>query len=88
MPKYLYTKGRASIAIGICDRCRRKFPIGELYEDPNVPGMRVCHKDRDVLDPYRLAPPGADIVTLRFTRPDTPMAEPSEADKGYPENVL
>jgi hypothetical protein len=76
MSRYLNTRGRATLGIGICDRCRRKFPLDQLHEDPNAPGLRVCARDRDVLDPYRLAPPVAEIVTLRFTRPDVRLNRP------------
>jgi hypothetical protein len=87
MSRYLNTRGKATLGIGICDRCRKKFPLDQLHEDPNAPGLRVCAKDRDVLDPYRLAPPVAEIVTLRFTRPDVPL-QPDPADQAYPESVL
>ncbi len=42
-------------AVGICDRCNRQFPLHELIEDGNLPGLRVCREDWDELDPYRLA---------------------------------
>ena len=35
MPLYLNTLGNSSIAISICDRCSRKFPIVELFHDPS-----------------------------------------------------
>lgn len=87
MPLYLDTRGRPSLAIGICARCSRKFPIGELLPDPNAPGLRVCAADRDQLDPYRLPARQSESITMRHPRPDTPIATdpfglPTE-DGGY-----
>lgn len=74
MPLYLNTQGKRTLGIGLCDRCRRKFPIDELLPDPNSPGLRVCEADRDQLDPYRLPARQPERVTLRFVRPDLPLA--------------
>lgn len=74
MPIYLDTRGNSSLGIALCDRCSTKFPIGELYPDPNSPGLRVCRKDLDVLDPYRLPARQPEDITMRFTRPDTSIA--------------
>lgn len=76
MPRYLNTRGNATLAIGICDRCSRKFPLGELTSDPNFPGLRVCRADRDQFDPYRLPPRKPEDITLRFPRPDVPLETP------------
>jgi hypothetical protein len=73
MPVWLNTRGKSSLAIGICDRCSRKFPLDELQPDPSYPGLRVCRVDRDQLDPYRLPMPQAENITLRFPRPDTAL---------------
>ena len=73
MSIYLDTRGRSSIAIAICDRCRRKFPIDELMSDPNSPGLRVCRDDVDQLDPYRLPARQTENITLSFVRPDAPL---------------
>ena len=73
MPLYLDTSGNSTLAIGICDRCSRKFPLGELQPDPNYPGLRVCRDDRDQLDPYRLPARQTEAITLRFPRPDVPL---------------
>lgn len=70
MPVWLDTTGNASLAIGICDRCRRKFPINDLMSDPNSPGLKVCAADKDQYDPYRLPPRKPDDITLKFVRPD------------------
>lgn len=73
MPAFLDTTGKSSLAIGICGRCSRKFPIGELHPDPNYPGLRVCRADLDEFDPYRLPARQTEDITLRFPRPDTPL---------------
>ena len=70
MSRYLNTTGRASIAIGICDRCARKFPIGDLMPDPNSPGLRVCAEDRDWLDPYKKGFHRPDKTVVHHPRPD------------------
>lgn len=74
MPTFLDTTGNTTLAIGICDRCRRKFPIGELRPDPNSPGLRVCRDDRDDFDPYRLPARQPETITVRFPRPDEPLS--------------
>lgn len=66
-------------AVGLCDRCHRRFPLHELIEDGNLPGLRVCRDDWDELDPYRLPPRQPDNLVLPFVRPDEPIALPSPA---------
>lgn len=61
-------------AVGICDRCNRRFPLHELIQDGNLPGLRVCKDDWDTLDPYRLPPRQPDNLVLPFVRPDVPIA--------------
>lgn len=73
MPLYLNTKGNPTLGIGICSRCSIKFPLDKLHPDPNFPGLRVCDKDMDQFDPYRLGAPPTDNIVLPFTRPDTPI---------------
>lgn len=73
MSKFLHTKGQPTLGIGICDRCSKKFPLAELYPDPNAPGVRVCLKDRDQYDPWRLPARLPESTTLPFYRPDTPI---------------
>jgi hypothetical protein len=73
MPKFLDTRGNASLGIAICDRCKMKFPIGDLYPDPNIPGLRVCEKDMDDFDPWRLPARESDQLVLAFVRPDSPI---------------
>lgn len=73
MPLYLDTRGRSTLAIGICGRCSRKFPMGELLPDPNYPGLLCCAVDRDEYDPYRLPARQPEKISLMFARPDTPI---------------
>jgi len=74
MAIWLDTRGRSTLAIGVCDRCRRKMSIEELYSDPNSPGLRVCLEDRDEYDPYRLPARQPEKITLPFVRPDVNIA--------------
>jgi hypothetical protein len=74
MPVFLNTRGRATLAIGVCDRCRRKMSIEDLYPDPNSPGLRVCLIDRDDYDPYRLPARQSERISLPFVRPDADIA--------------
>ncbi len=73
MSIYLDTRGKSSLAVGICGRCSRKLPIVELMPDPNYPGLFVCEKDRDQFDPYRLPARQTENITVRFPRPDVPL---------------
>ena len=73
MSVFLDTRGNSSFAIGICGRCSRKMPIGDLAPDPNYPGLMVCETDRDQFDPYRLAARQPENIALRYARPDTPL---------------
>ena len=74
MSLFLDTRGLTYAAIGCCDRCSRKFPLGELMPDRNYPGLRVCKDDLDELDPYRLPARQTERITLPFVRPDVPIA--------------
>jgi len=73
MPRWINTRGRTTLAIGICGRCSIKMPLDALHPDNNYPGLLVCDKDRDQLDPYRLPARQPDNIVLPFTRPDTPI---------------
>ena len=73
MPLFLDTTGNSTLGIGICARCSRKFPLGDLHADPNYPNLMVCREDTDQYDPYRLAPRAPDQIVLPFTRPDVPL---------------
>ncbi len=85
MPLYLDTRGRTSVAIGICGRCSVKYPIGELTPDPNYPGLLVCPDGcKDVLDPYRLPARVVERVALDFARPDVSVAVPYSGGVNVP----
>lgn len=66
--------GRSTYGIGICDRCKMRFSIEDLYPDPNSPGLRVCVKDLDQFDPYRLPARQTERINLPFNRPDVPLS--------------
>lgn len=77
MSLYLDTRGKAQVAIAVCDRCKMKRSITELVEDPNVTGLRVC-KDRgckDSYDPWRLPARASEDISLQYPRPDTPLTD-------------
>lgn len=83
MSIYLDTRGKTNIGIGICDRCRKKFPINDLQPDRNSPGLLVCEKDNDEFDPWRLPARQSEDITLPHYRPDvkigvTPDGEPPD----------
>lgn len=80
MPIFLNTRGQTSLGIGICDRCRRKFPIGKLQPDRNTPGLLVCEEDNDVFDPWRLPARQSEDITLPYYRPDVPLGILPEAE--------
>jgi hypothetical protein len=94
MSLYLNTRGNSRLAIGICGRCSRKFPLDELSPDLNAPGLLVCGSPgamtgkgtwvggygcADMLDPYRLPPHEVEMVTLLMPRPDTKLTTTSVA---------
>lgn len=75
VPVYLDTRGKSSLSVAVCDRCKMKRSITELVPDPNSPGIRAC-RDRgciDVYDPWRLPARQPDRIALRFARPDVPL---------------
>jgi hypothetical protein len=78
MPLFLDTRGNASCAIAICDRCSTKYPVGELKPDRNTPGLIVCEECNDVKDPWRLPPRRPDNILVSHPRPDTPLEVPEE----------
>lgn len=50
------------------------MPRGELYPDPNYPGLLCCTEDLDVLDPWRLSPREVESLIVDGPRPDLPLA--------------
>lgn len=73
MKGFLDTRGMQHLAIGICGRCSLKYPIDELFSDPNFPGLKVCKKDLDVYDPWREPAPAPENIALMYARPDTEL---------------
>lgn len=71
---FLDTRGKDWLGIGICDRCSRKFPIGELWSDRNNPALKVCIDDLDDFDPWRLPANVEDSPVLLHPRPDEPLS--------------
>ena len=78
--KFINTRGNSTLGIGVCDRCKKKFPLHYLSSDPNVPGLKVCAADRDNFDPYRMPARSPDKVQLPFNRPDEPLTTPPQPD--------
>jgi hypothetical protein len=75
MTIFLDTTGLASLAIGVCDRCKMKRTFVSLGRDPNFPGLRVCDEGcADQIDPYRLPARKTERINLRFPRPDVSVA--------------
>ena len=73
MSLYLDTRGNPTLGIGICGRCSRKFPLHQLFNDPNVQELKVCKADLDEFDPYRLPARQTETVKLPFARPDVSL---------------
>ena len=80
MTRFLNTIGKASLGIGICARCSRKFPIDDLKPDRDNPGLLVCKDDNDEIDRYKLPPRTPETVTLRNVRPDVDIAVDATVD--------
>jgi hypothetical protein len=73
MAVFLDTRGKNTLAVAICDRCRKTLPHDDLGQDPDT-GLMVCDDCTDEPDPWRLPAPPADRINLRFVRPDRPLA--------------
>jgi hypothetical protein len=63
-----------SYALALCARCQKRFPINELTQDPNVPGLWVCEKDKDLYDPWRLPARNTEKIELTHPRPDVDIS--------------
>lgn len=85
MSVYLDTRGKTTLAIGICDRCRLKMPVADMVRDKNSPGLRVHAHCSDEKDPYRLPARQTEKITVRFPRPDAPLSNP---DRGIADSSL
>lgn len=75
MARFLDTRGRSTLGIGICGRCSIKMSLDDLYPDPNSPGLYVCQDDLDGLDRYRLPARAPDQITLDHPRPDVSLTD-------------
>jgi len=75
MSLYLNTRGMASVAIAVCDRCHTKQPYSKLVADGNSPGLRVCPQCSDKLDPWRLPARQSENITIEHPRPDEPLTD-------------
>lgn len=74
MPLFLDTRGKSNLAVGICDRCRKKVPQADLRPDGNQTGLMVCSDEcSDGLDRYKLPPRASERISLNFVRPDEPL---------------
>jgi hypothetical protein len=73
MSRFLNTTGNATLGVGICDRCRRKFPIDQLKPDRDNKGLLVCDEDNDEIDRYKLPARKPESVTLRHIRQDVDL---------------
>lgn len=71
---FLDTRGKQWLTIGICDRCKRKFPLEELWSDRNNPALKVCKEDIDDYDPWRLPSREGEQIALRYPRPDEALS--------------
>ena len=88
MPKYLDTSHRSMHAIGICDRCRKKFSLLDLYEDHDNPGLRVCKDDLDLVDRNKLPQRLREDPPLPFTRPDYSPDGPKATYNNIPLGII
>lgn len=70
MSRYLGTRGRASLAVSVCDRCQLKVRYVDLMADGNSPGLRVCRKCHDPIDRWRLPPRQTETISLQHPRPE------------------
>jgi hypothetical protein len=77
---FIDPSGQSTFGLGICARCSRKMPLGELYDDPNAVGLKVCIDDLDDYDPYRLAARPTEEINLLFVRPDRPLDDVIQPD--------
>lgn len=77
MAKRRSTNGKG---LGVCARCARVMSLDRLRSDPNIPGLLVCERDRDDLDPYRLPPRQTESYFLPMSRPDVVFTAPPQID--------
>lgn len=73
MSLWLDTRGKTSLAIAVCDRCKMKMAYSDMVSDPNSPGLRLHRDCADRLDPYRLPARKTENITLTHPRPDVEL---------------
>ena len=73
MSRYLDTRGRSVLTIGVCDRCKLKMSLTELTADRNAPGLRVCDDCNDDFDPWRRPARQTENIAVSNPRPDEPL---------------
>jgi hypothetical protein len=71
MSAFLDTRGKSTLAVAICDRCKMKRPAAEMRFDGDRPGLRVCSRGcSDQLDPYKLPARQTEDIAVPYPRPD------------------
>ena len=73
MSMWLNTRGNSVLSIAICDRCKIKYPLADLFSDGNIPSLKVCLQCRDDYDPWRLPAAQGEVISLQYPRPDVPL---------------
>jgi len=73
MEGYLDTRGMQYLTVAICDRCKFKYPLADLFSDGNIPSLKVCLRCRDEFDPWRLPSAQGEVISLQYPRPDVPI---------------
>lgn len=67
------------VALFVCARCQRELPYSESYADPDKgPSLRVCWRDRDQLDPWKLPARQMEALAMQYPRPDVILSAPLE----------
>jgi len=86
MSLWLDTRGKTSLAIAICDRCKMKASVTDMVPDPNSPGVYAHAYCIDQYDPWRLPPRETEDITVSHPRPDLPLSAPTvmPGDPGWP----
>jgi hypothetical protein len=86
MSLWLNTRGKASVAIAVCDRCHTKAAYSDLVKDPDLPGLRVHPNCADQRDPWKLPPRQTELISLEYPRPDVSIATTVDDGSLLPED--
>jgi hypothetical protein len=70
---YFLAPSSGRLTLGICDRCRTKHQLSELSPDGDKPGLMVCVRCNDTIDPWKLPPRKPEDITVRGLRPEEPL---------------